>query len=128
MSAATKKIDIVRVYDHDAKVSEHAYRVLVDRLWPRGVAKADLEYDTWPKDVTPSTDLRKWYGHEPDRWKEFRRRYREELTVDPAATALAEVVKSAGRHRIVLLTAVKAVDRSAAEVLAEVLSGDDPLD
>lgn len=128
MSAATKRIDIVRVYDHDAKVPEHAYRVLVDRLWPRGVAKADLEYDAWPKAVTPSTDLRKWYGHEPDRWEEFRRRYRDELMVDPAASALAEVVTSAGRHRIVLLTAVKAVDRSAAEVLAEVLSGDDPLD
>lgn len=128
MSAASKKIDIVRVYDHDAKVPEHAYRVLVDRLWPRGVAKADLEYDTWAKDVTPSSDLRKWYGHKADRWDEFRRRYRDELTEDPAASALAEIVKSAGRHRIVLLTAVKAVDRSAAEVLAEVLSRDDPLD
>ena len=121
------EVKIVRVYDHDAEVPDGAYRVLVDRLWPRGVAKADLTYDAWPKDVTPSTDLRKWYGHEAHRWEEFRRRYRAELAVDPGATALAEVVEAAGRHPIVLLTAVKAVDRSAAEVLAEVLTGDDPI-
>ena len=123
----TAEVDIVRVYDHEAVVPEGSYRVLVDRLWPRGVAKADLDYDAWPKDVTPSTNLRKWYGHEAQRWEEFRRRYRAELAVEPAAAALAEVRDAAGGRRIVLLTAVKAVERSAAEVLAEVLSGDDPL-
>lgn len=123
----TAEVDIVRVYDHEAVVPEGSYRVLVDRLWPRGVAKADLDYDAWPKDVTPSTNLRKWYGHEAQRWEEFRRRYRAELAVEPAASVLAEVRDAARGHRIVLLTAVKAVERSAAEVLAEVLSGDDPL-
>jgi uncharacterized protein YeaO (DUF488 family) len=126
MSQATE-VEIVRVYDRKAVVPDGAYRVLVDRLWPRGVAKADLAHDAWPKDVTPSTNHRKWYGHEAQRWEEFRRRYRAELAIEPAASALAEVREAAGRHPIVLLTAVKAVERSAAEVLAEVLSGDDPL-
>lgn len=125
MSGAPK-IEIVRVYDHDVEVPHDAYRVLVDRLWPRGVAKADLTYDAWPKDATPTTDLRQWYGHEADRWEEFRRRYRAELAVDPAAAALAAVVEAAGRRPIVLLTAVRAIDRSAARVLAEVLANNDP--
>lgn len=124
----TSKVDIVRVYEHDATMPDDAYRVLVDRLWPRGVAKSDLTYDAWPKDVTPSTELRKWYGHEPGRWQEFRRRYRSELAVDPASSALAAIIEAAGSHPIVLLTAVKAVDRSAAEVLAEVLTGAGPTD
>ena len=54
-------------------------RVLVDRLWPRGVSKAEAAIDEWLKDLAPSTDLRKWFGHDPDRWAEFRRRYTEEI-------------------------------------------------
>lgn len=117
---------IVRVYDHDAAFPEAAYRVLVDRLWPRGVAKADLHYDAWPKNVTPSPELRKWYGHDPDRWKEFRRRYRAELATGDAADALREILDASDGRPLVLLTAVKAVEQSAAEVLVEVIGQGDP--
>ena len=58
-------------------------RVLVDRLWPRGVAKADAAVDVWHKDLAPSTALRKWFGHDPARWPEFRKRYAEELRQHP---------------------------------------------
>lgn len=70
-------IEVRRIYDslgHDG-----SYRVLVDRLWPRGVKKADARIAQWLKEVAPSHELRKWFGHDPERWEEFRRRYRAEL-------------------------------------------------
>lgn len=115
-------IRIVRVYDNDASVPEDAYRVLVDRLWPRGVAKADLDFDVWPKDVTPSGGLRTWYGHDRDRWDEFARRYRDELAEEPARDVLAGLIDVAGSRPVVLLTAVKDVGHSAAQVLLEQIS------
>lgn len=72
-----KSISIKRVYDH--KSSEGTYRVLVDRLWPRGVKKEDLEMDEWNKEVAPSTDLRKWFDHKEERFEEFIKKYQEEL-------------------------------------------------
>lgn len=120
-------LTIVRVYDHDAKEPKTAYRVLVDRIWPRGVSKESLHYDDWCKDVTPSTKLRKWYEHDPDKWSEFRDRYRAELADDPAASALGAIQDQLQKHPVVLYTAVKEVDISAAAVLAEILSGDAPL-
>lgn len=74
---AQKNIKLKRAYERSA--SNDGVRVLVDRLWPRGVRKADAAIDHWMKDVAPSTTLRRWFGHEPARWEEFRRRYRGEL-------------------------------------------------
>ncbi len=77
------------------------YRVLVDRLWPRGLSKRRARMDLWLKEVAPSTRLRKWYGHEPGRWSEFKRRYRAELKQNPAA--LGELRALLRRHRSVTL-------------------------
>jgi uncharacterized protein YeaO (DUF488 family) len=76
-------ITLTRVYDHEnAGVRP---RFLVERLWPRGVRRADLQLDEWFKDVGPSTELRRWFGHEPEKWDEFRRRYFAELDRHPEA-------------------------------------------
>jgi len=118
---------IIRVYDHDASPPKTGYKVLVDRLWPRGVSKDSLAVDDWAKKVTPSTELRKWYGHDPDRFEEFRDRYRAELGHDPAASELEKLATKLRSRPVVLYTGVKHVEISAAAVLAEILNGDAPL-
>jgi uncharacterized protein YeaO (DUF488 family) len=72
-----KKIKIKRVYDSAAK--EDGTRILVDRIWPRGLKKEDIKLDEWVKEIAPSTELRKWFSHEPEKWKDFRKKYFEEL-------------------------------------------------
>jgi uncharacterized protein YeaO (DUF488 family) len=96
-------------------------RVLVDRLWPRGVAKADADHDVWLRDAAPSAELRTWFGHDPARYDEFARRYRAELEEEPAASALASLRDTTGP--LTLLTATRDTDHSHARVLAEVLDG-----
>lgn len=80
---AVPEIRIARVRD-DAAATQGA-RLLVDRVWPRGLRKADLRLDDWLRDIAPSTGLRKWFGHDPERWDEFRARYQRELDANPAA-------------------------------------------
>lgn len=80
---------------------KHGPTFLVDRLWPRGVSKADLDVDAWVKDVAPSTDLRKWFAHDPDKWEEFQRRYRAEL--DANAEAAEPLLAAAGHGPVTLL-------------------------
>ena len=108
-------IVVHRIYDTDDKPG---YRVLVDRLWPRGVTKDDAALDEWLKDVAPSTDLRRWYGHEPSRFAEFRRRYRDELELPPAFDA-ARHLRDLQHQRLVLLTATRDIERSGALVLCD---------
>lgn len=110
-----------RVYD-DPGPAPGEYRVLVDRLWPRGLRKDALDADEWCQQVAPSTSLRRWYGHDPEKFPEFARRYRAELKEEPGAPALAELRRRAGRQVVVLLTATRDVDHSGAEVLREVLA------
>jgi uncharacterized protein YeaO (DUF488 family) len=76
-------IGLKRAYEPVSRAD--GVRLLVERLWPRGIAKADLALDEWLKDVAPSTELRKWFGHDPDKWDEFRRRYFRELDSRPEA-------------------------------------------
>jgi uncharacterized protein YeaO (DUF488 family) len=97
-------------------------RVLVDRLWPRGVSKEAAHLDTWLKDVAPSTDLRRWYHHDPERFAEFRRRYLAELDDPEHEQAVRELRDLAARGRVTLLTATKDADHSEAAVLAEWLN------
>ena len=111
-------VDIARVYDRPPPSRP---RVLVDRLWPRGVAKQNAPVDVWLKQVAPSTDLRKWYGHDPDRFDEFARRYREELKSGEAAEALTRLRTDAEHEGLFLVTATRDVDRSGAAVLRDVL-------
>lgn len=114
-------VDLARVYDEPEPGS---WRVLVDRLWPRGLAKADAPFEEWMKVVAPSTDLRKWYGHRPERFAEFDQRYRTELGRGPAAAALARLQASARSRPVVLVTATKDLEHSGAAVLKDVLCGD----
>ena len=97
--------------------------VLVDRLWPRGVAKDGAPFQLWCKDVAPSTQLRKWYGHSPERFAEFATRYREELSTGPAFSALVDLRSTARRADVVLVTATRDLPHSAAFVLRDVLAG-----
>ncbi|TCK26629.1 uncharacterized protein YeaO (DUF488 family) [Pseudonocardia endophytica] len=105
-----------RIYDDRA--DGDGTRVLVDRVWPRGLRKDDARYDEWISDVAPSTELRKWYGHDPDRFDEFRRRYRSELDGSPSLERLREL---AGNGTLTLLTATKDPEASQAAVLRELL-------
>jgi uncharacterized protein YeaO (DUF488 family) len=81
MSRTELDLHIKRAYDPPS--SKDGARILVDRLWPRGLKKTDAAITDWPKDVAPSTELRKWFGHDPSRWEEFRRRYQAELADKP---------------------------------------------
>jgi uncharacterized protein YeaO (DUF488 family) len=97
--------------------------VLVDRIWPRGLAKDHAHLDEWLKQVAPSPELRKWYGHDPDRYAEFTRRYRAELDDPERAEALAHLRDFARSGPLTLLTAAKRDDISQARVLADLLDG-----
>lgn len=97
--------------------------VLVDRVWPRGLAKADSPHDEWVSDVAPSTELRKWYGHDPERFAEFAQRYRDELDDDATAASLGTLRGWRDDGGLTLLTATRDVEHSHATVLADVLDG-----
>lgn len=77
---------IKRVYEKPDK--DDGLRILVDRLWPRGLTKEKASIDLWLKEIAPSTELRKWFGHDPDKWDEFRKRYREELNKNKEVSSL----------------------------------------
>lgn len=100
-------------------------RVLVDRLWPRGFRKDDPRVDAWLPDVAPSTELRKWYGHEPDRQAEFVERYRRELETPEGRAALAELGTLVGSGPTTLVTATREVQGSHLPVLADLLASGD---
>lgn len=96
-------------------------RILVDRLWPRGLSKAELGDAVWMKDVAPSAQLRRWFGHKPERWAEFRARYLRELRSNPAVAALRELVASAP---VTLVYSARDEVHNQAVVLAEFLRAD----
>ncbi|WP_083019589.1 DUF488 family protein [Mycobacterium marseillense] len=110
------RIRVARVYD-DVSPDE-GQRVLVDRVWPRGVRKDDPRVGVWCKEVAPSKDLREWYQHRAERFDEFAARYRAELR---GSAALAELRKRAKRGPVTLVTATREVDISQAAVLAKLL-------
>lgn len=96
-------IQVKRAYDPPAP--EDGYRVLVDRLWPRGLSKDRAAVDEWLREVAPSTDFRRWFAHDPARWAEFRRRYSAELAAPAAGEAVARLRALAARGEITLLYA-----------------------
>ncbi len=106
---------------YDARVRGDGNRVLVDRIWPRGLSKEKADLDNWCKAVAPSTTLRKWYGHDPERFDEFGRRYRAELEEPERAEALQHLRNLAKQRNLTLLTATKHADISEAVVLVELL-------
>jgi len=116
MTAATA-VRVRRVYDPHGSADEH--RVLVDRLWPRGLSKSAAALDEWLRAVAPSDELRRWYGHEVGKFAEFRDRYLAELRTPERAEALAHLRELADPGPLTLLTATKDVQHSQAAVLAE---------
>ena len=114
-----REVRVRRVYD-DPEPGDGT-RVLVDRLWPRGVTKERAHLDEWCKQIAPSPMLRTWYAHDPERFEEFTRRFRQELTEPARAEALTHLRALAQDHTLTLLTASKAADISEATVLAEML-------
>jgi uncharacterized protein YeaO (DUF488 family) len=114
------QITFRRVYEETSP--REGRRVLVDRVWPRGMRKEDAHVDEWLRDVAPSTELRKWYGHESGRFTEFRRRYLAELRDADHREAADQLRDLAAHDKLMLLTATKDVDHSQAAVLAEWLA------
>lgn len=110
-----------RIYEEASP--QDGKRVLVDRVWPRGMRKEDAHLDEWLREVAPSNELRRWYGHDPARFAEFRRRYRAELRDAEHREAAEHLRDLAAHERLTLLTATKDVDHSQAAVLAEWLTG-----
>ncbi|HET7173950.1 MAG TPA: DUF488 family protein [Nocardioidaceae bacterium] len=119
MSTPASKVRIARVYDD---TEQDGARVLVDRLWPRGVAKANAPFAEWCKDVAPSHELRRWYGHDPAKYDQFVERYRSELRAPAAAAAFDHLRHLADAGPLTLVTASKAVEISQAAVLADELN------
>jgi len=115
---AETRIATKRVYQPYA--AEDGTRVLVDRLWPRGVSKVEAHLDLWLKDVAPSTLLREWFGHDPARWSEFQRRYRDELRQQSAA--IAQLRELAARGPLTLIYSAHDTAHNQALVLANYLS------
>jgi uncharacterized protein YeaO (DUF488 family) len=115
---AQHRVTVSRVYDTDPGDGE---RVLVDRLWPRGFRKGDPRVDRWLRDVAPSTELRKWYGHQPGRFDEFAARYAAELQSPQGAAALTELRDVVEAGPVTLVTAARDLQGSHVAVLAELL-------
>ena len=108
---------IKRAYEKPARTD--GVRVLVDRIWPRGISKADAKIDQWRKEIAPSTALRKWFGHDPARWAEFKRRYFAELGTQ--GDALDELRKLARAKTVTLVFGAKDTEHSQAAALKEYL-------
>ena len=113
-------VQVRRAYEEPRE--DDGRRILVDRVWPRGLSRDRAHLDEWCKEVAPSPDLRRWYGHEPDRFEEFARRYRAELEEPERAEALAHLQDLAGAGRLTLLTGARRSDISQATVLAQLLA------
>jgi uncharacterized protein YeaO (DUF488 family) len=112
-------VRVRRIYE--PVTEQDGVRVLVDRLWPRGMSRSRAEIDEWCRDIAPSTALRRWYAHDPQRFTEFRRRYRRELTTGEQASALLHLAELAKGRTLTLLTASRDPAISEAKVLAELL-------
>ena len=112
-------IRLKRAYDRPETTDGERY--LVERLWPRGVKKADLSLTAWLKDIAPSTDLRKWYGHQPDRYAEFARRYQAELAGPETQPVLRELIQKATAGNVTLVFSTRETELSGAAVLKAVL-------
>ena len=113
------KFNTKRVYDPPAATDGR--RILIDRLWARGLSKTKAKVDFWAKDVAPSTGLRKWYQHDPDKWKEFRRRYFAELDANP--DGVARLKAELGKGTVTLLFSSRETRLNNAAALREYLSG-----
>lgn len=112
-------VKLRRVYDEPR--DDDGIRILVDRLWPRGLSKTEARIDKWRRQIAPSDVLRKWFGHDPERFEEFARRYRAELLEPERMAALTELRSMARRGTVTLLTATRDLQLSQAAVLTDLI-------
>lgn len=112
-----KTIQIKRVYDAPSK--SDGYRVLVDRIWPRGISKEEANLDEWNKDLAPSTELRKWFDHDPEKFDDFSNKYKKELK--DRADVLKQLFQRARDQKVTLLYGAKDTEHNQAVVLKKVL-------
>lgn len=115
----TSDVHIRRAYE--PAQADDGYRILVDRLWPRGLSKADLAYDQWCKDLAPSAELRRWFDHQVEKWPEFCKRYRAELHTPEQQARIQEIIRAAKGSRITLIYGAKDQEHNQAVVLAPVI-------
>ncbi len=113
-------VKIKRVYEKPERAD--GVRILVDRLWPRGLTKDDAGLDEWIRDIAPTNKLRTWFGHKPERWTEFQRRYKQELKADGTRELVRRLAKIAGIATVTLLYAAKDHEHNNAVVLASLLN------
>ncbi|MDR9773161.1 DUF488 domain-containing protein [Rhizobium hidalgonense] len=113
-------LHIKRIYE--PKEDKDGTRILVDRLWPRGLSKREAAVDVWLKDIAPSPELRRWFGHDPAKWSEFQRRYREELKKN--VSAVEDLERHIGKFTVTLLYATKDLHHNHAIVLQRFLGKD----
>ena len=106
---------------YEAVSAKDGYRVLVDGLWPRGVTKARLKIDAWMREIAPSASLRKWYGHKPEKWEGFSKKYRQELSKAPRKAFVDELVERARKEQVTLVFGARDAEHSNAAVLAEMI-------
>lgn len=109
-------MNIKRVYEEPEK--SDGYRILVDRMWPRGLTKEKAAVDLWLKDIAPSTELRKWFGHDPAKWQEFRKRYKQELKENKES--VSDLEKALGKGKVTLVYGAKDKEHNQALVIKEV--------
>jgi uncharacterized protein YeaO (DUF488 family) len=116
----TTNVRLSRAYDPPG--ADDGYRLLVDRVWPRGVTRDDLRIDEWARDLAPSTELRRWFAHRPERWEEFARRYRAELAEPKAAALLDGLAERASHGRLTVVFGARDRERNQAVVIADLLA------
>ena len=112
-------IQLKRVYEKPSR--QDGFRILVDRLWPRGLTKDRAAVDLWLKDVAPSTELRKWFGHDPEKWKEFQSRYRKELKEQKEALSLLK--QKSQERTVTLVYGARDQEHNEALVLKRLIDG-----
>jgi uncharacterized protein YeaO (DUF488 family) len=121
-TGSTKRTVMVK-RAYEKRAPRDGYRVLVDRLWPRGLRKDALPLNEWLRELAPSNELRRWFGHDPERWTQFRARYRRELSADPARRALDHLAERARQGPVTLVYAASDEQHNNAVVLKSLLEG-----
>ena len=106
---------------YDTKEPSDGIRVLVDRLWPRGLSRAEAGIDDWMKEVAPSDELRRWFGHQPEKWTEFRQRYAEELRSPAKVKLVGKLTRLASDGKVTLVYAARDTEHNNARVLEEII-------
>ena len=113
-------LKIKRAYDKP--LSSDGKRILIDRLWPRGVTKAEAGIDEWLKELGPSTELRKWFGHDPQKWEEFRKKYIKELSAPDKEALLVGIARAAQHGDVTLIYSAKDTEHNDVIVLEELIT------